>query len=52
MGLSCDLVMRIFLAMCGRDAWGVDERRGVKEVDLGLVLVGVADGCGRFGCLA
>ena len=52
MDLSCDLVTRIFLAMCGRGAWGVDERRGVKEVDLGLVLVGVADGCGRFGCLA
>lgn len=32
-GLSCDL-MWIFFAVCGRGAWGVDDRRGVKEVDL------------------
>lgn len=52
LGLSCDVVMRIFLAICGRGAWGVDDRRGVNDVDLGLVWVGVADGCGLLGCLA
>lgn len=47
-GWSCDDVMRIFLAVSGRGAWGVDERRGVKGLDLGLLCVGVAEGRGLF----
>ena len=52
-GFSCDFVMRIFLAVGGRGAWGVEERRGVKGFVLGFVWVGVAEGCGffdSFGC--